>query len=346
MPQIAITNKFNLPETLVKAVAYDTHRTNGTISVTTLIDGPQIRVLKAKYDYTVDVMDGLYALLGTALHHILERSDVDYMKKQAFLMVSETLIEKSLEYAQSSPESAPQLASAGKWLASIIPVLFPEINDRYIFERTLQLELPGGGILSGTFDLYDKHKKILYDYKYCSVFSFMNPESKQKWVEQTNIYAYMLMMAGFEVKEIRIVAFFRDWSRHGIMKDRGYPPSQIQEIVIAVRPPEKTLALIYEHNELHMAADRGENVQCDGKIRWAKADVYAVMASGRKNSVINMDNEAEALKYIDNNAYRYKDLYLQVRPGGSMRCENYCVVSKFCRQRAAELQRINDLKGK
>jgi len=337
MPQIAITNKRNLPETLVRAVAYDTHRTHGDLSVTVLIDGPQIRILKRDNDYTVDVMDGLYALLGTALHHILERSDVNYMKKQAFLMVSETLAEKALEFSAQDPDSANQLNSAGKWLSSIIPLLFPEIAERYIFEKTMQLQLNGGWILSGTFDLYDKETKILYDYKFCSVFQFMNPESRKKWVEQTNIYAYMLMQEGYEVKEIRIVAFFRDWNKHGVMKDRDYPDSQIKEIPIIVRAPDRIKALIDTHTEAHLRAEKGEVVECSGAVRWAKADVYAVMAHKRKNSVQNLDSEAAALEYIKNNQHKYSDLAIQKRPGGSMRCESYCPVAQFCDQRAAEI---------
>ena len=347
MPQTAITNKHGLPDTLVKAVSRDTHRTHGTISCTTLIDGPQIRLLKQKHDYTVDVIDGLYALIGTALHNILERSDVNYMKKQAFMMVSETLIEKALEFSAADPESAQQLDSAGKWLISIIPLLFPELNEKFIFEKTLQKHLKGGHILSGTFDMYDKEKKILYDYKFCSVFSFMFPESRKKWVEQTNIYALMIMeQLGLEVKEIRIVAFFRDWNKYGKMKDPDYPDRQIQEISIAVRAPEAINALIDRHIDKHIRAENGEVVECDGSTRWAKADQYAVMKTGRKTAVVIFESEESATKYIDDNAHRANDIYLQVRPGGSMRCESYCVVAQFCEQRKRELERIKSLKTK
>ena len=66
MPRI-LTNKYGLPNTLYDAIKYDTHKLAGDISVTTLIDAPQVRLLKKKHTYEEDVVDGLYALMGTAL---------------------------------------------------------------------------------------------------------------------------------------------------------------------------------------------------------------------------------------------------------------------------------------
>ena len=47
------TNKFNLPSEVFDSIRYDGHITNGDISVTTLIDPPQIKILKKNntYDY-------------------------------------------------------------------------------------------------------------------------------------------------------------------------------------------------------------------------------------------------------------------------------------------------------
>ena len=79
-----ITNKYGLPETLVMACKHDTHRVGGDISVTQLIDGPQVRLLKRKHDYESDVSDNLYAMMGTALHHIIERAKIQNERQKAF----------------------------------------------------------------------------------------------------------------------------------------------------------------------------------------------------------------------------------------------------------------------
>lgn len=70
-----ITNNSSLPEPLVRAVSRHSHETvPNTISVTSLIQPPQIRALSIKHDAELseDSADRLWALLGTLLHQALE----------------------------------------------------------------------------------------------------------------------------------------------------------------------------------------------------------------------------------------------------------------------------------
>ncbi len=70
-----ITNNASLPEPLVRAVSRHSHEhPPNTISVTSLIQPPQIRALTLKHDAELseDASDRLWALLGTLLHHALE----------------------------------------------------------------------------------------------------------------------------------------------------------------------------------------------------------------------------------------------------------------------------------
>lgn len=70
-----ITNNASLPEPLVRAVSRHNHESvPNTISVTSLIQPPQIRALSLKHDSELseDAADRLWALLGTLLHHALE----------------------------------------------------------------------------------------------------------------------------------------------------------------------------------------------------------------------------------------------------------------------------------
>jgi len=331
-----LTNKFNLPETLVKAIKYDTHVNAGTISVTQLIDGAQVRMLKKKHDYESDVVDNLYALMGTALHHIIERANIDSVRKRAFILTAETLIVQYDNIKGSSPEKAEKLKSAANWLFSVIPVFFPETVERYIFEKTLIMELRGGHVLSGTFDLFDKHTETLFDYKFCSVFQFVNPNSRKKWVEQLNIYALMLRREGYKVSGLRIVAFFRDWNSHGFMKDRGYPERQISEIYIPLWEEDVTMQLIERYLDDHIRADEGNCPPCGGEVRWAKSDEYAVKTPTAKRAMRILDTEPAAQLWIQENGHKYKQMTIEKRPGGSARCEKYCVVSKHCPQWALE----------
>lgn len=73
-----ITNRFNLPEVFENFVRADKYtRGKSDISITQLIDSPSIRVKRQEYAerMEMDVVDRVWSLFGTAVHHILETTD-------------------------------------------------------------------------------------------------------------------------------------------------------------------------------------------------------------------------------------------------------------------------------
>jgi hypothetical protein len=69
------TNKLNLPQPIVDAVINDKYSKGAAdISVTELMDPPQMRDLKKRYEnkIIIDVSDQLYALYGQIIHKIFE----------------------------------------------------------------------------------------------------------------------------------------------------------------------------------------------------------------------------------------------------------------------------------
>ena len=78
-----ITNKLNLPEPLANAVRNDPYNSgNSDISVTGLIGSPWMRRLKLIHgdDISEDVADRIYALLGSAVHGVLERAKAPFYR--------------------------------------------------------------------------------------------------------------------------------------------------------------------------------------------------------------------------------------------------------------------------
>ena len=72
-----ITNNYNLPQSFVDFARNDKYsKGNADISATTLIDSPRVRLMRDHYheDRVVDVVDNVWALFGTAVHHVLESS--------------------------------------------------------------------------------------------------------------------------------------------------------------------------------------------------------------------------------------------------------------------------------
>lgn len=86
-----LTNKFNLPQPIVEAVAnandeYDFKEGPFTISVTGLLGPVGIRKLRMQHwdEIEVDAMDQIWQLMGTVLHGILERSGTNHINEQRY----------------------------------------------------------------------------------------------------------------------------------------------------------------------------------------------------------------------------------------------------------------------
>lgn len=339
-----LTNKHNLPDTIYEAVKADPYRGGGWISTTKLIDAPQIRVLSKKYkdELEEDVSDMLWALMGSAIHHILERSHIKDIRKEAFLTTIDVIRD---EANKREGMDADALRALAKKIEGLVEVFFPEIKGRYIFEIRLSYTYRDK-VLTGAFDLFDTWTNTLYDYKVCSVFAYVFPESRKKWSAQTNIYAFMLREEGRKVDNIKIVALFRDWSRTKAETNAGgkdYPKQQCLTLDIKVIEHERMRKYIHTRMDLHIdAEENGIIPECSGEDRWSTSDEFAIRPKNAVRAVRVFDNEQIAKDFVDKNAHKYdKPLHIFLRPGQNKRCESYCPVSKFCEQKRKNDERID-----
>lgn len=335
-----LTNKYDLPETLVNAVKNDSYVSGGDISVTALIDSPRIRILKRKYDYEEDVSEVLYALLGTAMHHIIERANDRDFKRNSMIISSMCIKDAAKNLADEVKKK--QMEAAAEYILKLSEVLFPQKESSYIYEKTLFVEMATNGVvkvIKGTFDLYNKLLKILYDYKVCSVYQWIYPEFRKKWIAQVNVYAKMMQDNGYDVKEIRIVAFFRDWSESKAMSSKDYPQRQIMEIPVPLKSNEEITAYMQKRLDIHFAPEEtGIIPMCTGTERWARAGQWAVMEQGKKRAVKVFDVEQLASDFFMENIHKLNKPFIQHRPGESVRCSKFCAVAKYCDQRQAEVE--------
>lgn len=332
-----LTNRNNLPQTLVDAIADDQHWLGGDISVTTLIDAPQIRMLRKNNDVEEDVMDKMFATLGTGVHAILERSQVPSVKRRAFMVVLDEL-RRVYQEAKDATEKdkeylVDKVTEIGSFLKKLMNTLFPQGADKYLFEHRMVTEVLGWK-LSGTSDLYEKDSFKIWDYKVCSVYQYKSPEGNKKWKEQLNIYAYMLRKQGHRVDKISVVAIFRDFSAMALARDSyGYPPAITVEIPVPVMNNEDVEKLIFERVGLHQRVQAGEHTECTAEDRWAKPDTYAIMKPGFKRSVKNFGDNFTAMVFLGDKKHLYPEAYIEHRPGEfGNKCNNYCDVKNFCPQ--------------
>jgi hypothetical protein len=72
-----VSNRFNLPDVVVKALTVDTYsRGNSDISITTLIDSPRIGILQKEHENEIeqDAVDFLWSRFGTSVHNMFENA--------------------------------------------------------------------------------------------------------------------------------------------------------------------------------------------------------------------------------------------------------------------------------
>jgi len=82
---VRITNRLGLPDAIVRAVTNDEYtRGESDISVSQLISPPRLTALWALHDDEIeeDVIDRIWALLGQAVHTILERAGDDALTEE------------------------------------------------------------------------------------------------------------------------------------------------------------------------------------------------------------------------------------------------------------------------
>jgi len=324
------TNKHNLPESFISALKNDEHVTNGDISVTTLIDAPQIRMLKKTVDYEIDWMDIVPMALGTGVHTLLERGDIQGSQEAVILQRAAAILEK---YGSEKGSA---------WLLKFVEeTLGEKINNDIITEQILTVEILGWTI-SGTFDRFMRLLKQLQDYKTTTVNSVMYEENIKKYKTQLNVYAYMLREEGYEVESAVVIAILKDWSKMKVKTSKSYPKTPVKMIDIPLLSHERMHKYLEARVRLHQRAEGGEHIPCTEKDRWAKKDQWAVKKKGGKRALPRSicDSVKGAENYIDQFKHKYKpgELEIDHRKAESFRCANgYCAMSDYCPQYKKEL---------
>lgn len=328
-----LTNKNGLPQPLVDALKADKFKVQGDISVSALIDAPQINILKKKHSWDMeqDVSESLWMLMSQAVNTILDKAHVKDKRKQAFLTVIETIKDESVRFNPTDKEGLHKLANT---LLTLMVKFFPETESRYVWENTLHYEYKNKTIY-GTFNLYDKVEKRLHEYKVCSVYAYMYPESRRKWTAHNNVVAFMLRNAGFEVNSIDVVAIFKDWSASKLEFSKGdYPTAQFMIIPQQVVDHFKMEKYIHAKMDRHIDALEGRVPECNGEDKWSVNDEWVVRKPGMRNALRKFNKEEEAKEFIRDNKHKYEqELFIQIRPGESKRCATYCPVRDFCPQK-------------
>lgn len=284
-----ITNRYNLPAPLVKAVSLTRHELDNdpnAIRVSEVIMPVQLRALLRRHEEEIeeDAADRIFSLLGTLLHDRLEQNAKD-------------LVDCTTEEALSTE------------------VLGWKVTGHYdLSEFTLDGEL-------------------LTDWKLTSIYAMQDKTLKFEWEAQVNIYAELIRLAGKQVSKAQIVAIGRDWSKRRAERESDYPQRQVICRPVYLWTSQQVRTYLERRIALHQAAQReGTWPECTPEERWATPEIWAVMKKGNKRAVKLHYDAGSADTHIEKATKDKAKLFIEYRPGESVRCKSYCPVSRFCQQ--------------
>lgn len=301
-----LTNVLDLPDAIVEAVRNDDYdRGRSDITVTQLLSpARQVELLRRHSDEIVeDASDMIWALLGKAVHNILERAET-------IARVEERLYTQCLGW-----------------------------NVGGQFDRCVLVPAPANGPLGSDTEHTIPANWRMQDYKVMSSWEILNglkPEREQ----QLNLLAYLARQNGHRVVELEAVCILRDWSKLEVMRNENYPRKQVARVPVKVWSNADCHNFLMDRISEHQKAQRHELPLCTDEERWSKPDVWAVTKEGRKSALRLLNSEQEAIEWIGSNvkdADRSK-ITIVHRQGEDTRCLHYCAVAPFCDQHAAKMK--------
>lgn len=315
-----ITNRYNLPSAVLKAIEYDPHGGEagraGDISVTELIKAPQILELERQHwhELEADASDQMPRLIGQAVHQYLARFAKD---------------ENTLSEADLPRMTMDVTTDLGTWRVSGQPDAYElAVTDRY---------------------------GQLIDYKYTNPWAFIFGDRIADWTAQLNLYRLLLRENDLPVNRLEVVPILREWDRDRI-DEPNYPPAPSFSYKVKRWTIKGAADYLYARVRLHQRARlKRDVVPCDPTDRWYRGETSAVVDVGAfvayrdkkrktkpKATAVFGEGTKRGGGFVEAKQFAAtltKPHIVETRPGVSVRCERYCDVGRcgFCPQRASEL---------
>jgi hypothetical protein len=184
-------------------------------------------------------------------------------------------------------------------------------------------------VITGQTDIFKIQGSAIEDNKTQSAWAFVF--GTPSWERQLNIYAELVEENGYEVNELWINSFLRDWSKYEAMKgkNRNYPTHKFHRVRVPLWDKEKRRDFMHERLSLHI---NDEDYVCSDEERWRRKTTWAVMKKGVKTARRVLDSEVEAERWIAEKKPQ-GDISIEKRLGGCVRCQEYCSVRSVCKHK-------------
>mgnify|MGYP003345062888 FL=1 len=177
-----------------------------------------------------------------------------------------------------------------------------------------------GWVVSGQTDHYSGGRII--DYKTMSTREYMKGIRFEREA-QTNAYAELLRVNGYEVSSVAACCVFVDWSPMQVQysKMTGYPEASVVVVELPLWTRERAQEWILSRVIAHQEA-RKNLPYCTPEEVWGE-DKWAVMKGVATRASKVFDNEEEARLFADEKG---SDYHVEYRQGEPIRCKFYCDV--------------------
>ncbi len=322
------TNKLGFPQAIADAVKNDPYSPGDSdITATQLISPPQqVALRKHCKDVIVeDVSDRIYALMGQAIHVVLERANITGIaEKRVYANIDGWVIGgafDSIAIVEVDTETGSEWVLQDYKQMSIYEVIYGLRP-----EKTQQLN-----ILDWLLKQNQREDRTYPPVSRLEVVGIFRDWSKPE--------------AG----------------RRKLQGDETYPQHQVGIYPIERWDEDRQLAFVNIRLGLHRAADEIRNAgkigslpECSDNERWASETTYALIKEGRQKALKVENSEDKLIRWgiekghidefeeKDEKAFKFKKgISIETRPGENRRCENYCDVAQFCNQWA----RLDPSKG-
>lgn len=289
-----LTNHAKLPETIVRAVENDPYDSQGSdISVTRLIAPPRVRVLEQRHwdELEEDVSDKIFTLIGSSVHHIIERAvtDDDISERRLFVDIDGWKLSGQFDLLTASGDLIDFKVTSA-W--SALEALEKGKSD---WER--QLNVLDWLVRNNDTELRNNNGKEL-EVKSMYIMAILRDWSKMKVMTSDN----------YPRKQVVMIPINR-WTPE---EQDKYVKDRIRLHQIAEQQGEDLIV-------------------CTPEERWRKETTFAVMKKNRKTAARVLPSRKEAMKWIEDNHLKYGvNATVIERKGQDVKCENYCRVKQFC----------------
>ena len=184
--------------------------------------------------------------------------------------------------------------------------------------------------VTGRVDLFDEKNGVLYDWKTASTYK-VSFNDFSDWKKQGLIYAWLMKQNGLEVKECRFIALLKDHSKSKAKTDSSYPQMPVYNYGFKVTEKDlEEIETFIKNRIAELEACEGVADEllepCTAEERWATADKWAIMKTGRKTALKVCESEEEANRLLP----ELGGTNIEFRAGCSRRCEDYCSCNTFC----------------